>query len=357
MSSCGRSAFHGDCRRRRLIVTDNGVPKPGFLSTERLLLGPWQAFERDVARLLIANGFDDVRIVAGTGDHGGDVLGVKNRELWVFQCKHTSNSAASREAVAEVVNAAEFYGASHMVVATSRPASTSLLEEKNRYLRRGLEVHIAGPDVLLNQMASTPEYSPLRRRLHRFQETASDSMRRALTDTGRAQVILATGLGKTVVMAEVTSDLLRDGLIEGGRVLVMAHMTELVSQLHRSFWYQLPKWVSTHQLADGEFPKYWEGVTFATVQSLLSKLDELPRFGLVLIDEAHHVGAEIFQRVISALEAPMLGGVTATPWRGDSYDIDKILGPPLSRMGIAEGLAQGFLTEVDYRLMADNLDW
>lgn len=53
----------------------------------------------------------------------------------------------------------------------------------------------------------------------------------------------------------------------------------------------------------------------------------------------------------------MLGGVTATPWRGDGYDIDQILGPALVRIGIAEGLQRQFLTEVDYRLFADNLDW
>jgi len=53
----------------------------------------------------------------------------------------------------------------------------------------------------------------------------------------------------------------------------------------------------------------------------------------------------------------MRGGVTATPWRGDDYDIENIFGPALIRMGIAEGLQGGFLSDVDYRLLADNLDW
>ncbi len=52
-----------------------------FLNTQRLLKGPWQAFERDVARLLICNGFEDVRVVGGSGDAGADVIGVKNGEL------------------------------------------------------------------------------------------------------------------------------------------------------------------------------------------------------------------------------------------------------------------------------------
>jgi superfamily II DNA or RNA helicase len=53
----------------------------------------------------------------------------------------------------------------------------------------------------------------------------------------------------------------------------------------------------------------------------------------------------------------MIGGVTATPWRGDGFEIDQMLGPPLVRIGIAEGLQKGFLSDVDYRLMADNIDW
>ena len=61
---------------------------------------PWQASERDVARLLLANGFEDVRIVGGSGDHGGDVLGVRSGELWVWQCKHTTTGPPpSRDAV------------------------------------------------------------------------------------------------------------------------------------------------------------------------------------------------------------------------------------------------------------------
>lgn len=53
----------------------------------------------------------------------------------------------------------------------------------------------------------------------------------------------------------------------------------------------------------------------------------------------------------------MIGGVTATPWRGDGYDIDELLGPPVLKIGIAEGLKRGFLCEADYRLLADNIDW
>lgn len=332
-------------------------PNQYFLNDRRLLLGPWQAFERDLARLLLANGFDDVRIVAGTGDRGADVLGVQRGELWVFQCKHTRTTPPPKDAIGEVIEAAKYYGAQRMVVATSRPPGEAFLAEKQRYERTGLKIQIADPRVLLGMMANSPEYAPAKRSLRPYQEDVTDRFRTALIDTGRAQIVLATGLGKTIVMAEVVADLLRDNRVEDGRVLVLAHTRDLVEQLHRTFWYQLPKWVPTHHLAESEFPTFWDGITFATVQSALANVEQLPRFGLILVDEAHHIGADMFQRTIQELDPPMLGGVTATPWRGDGYDIDEILGPALVKIGIAEGLQQGFLSEVDYRLLADNLDW
>lgn len=310
-----------------------------------------------MARLLLANGFDDVRLVGGSGDKGADVLGVLRGELWVWQVKLTTTTPPPRDAVSEVVNAAEYYGAQKMVIAVSRPPSESFLKEKARYERTGLKIQIAEPAHLLRLMERSPEYPPARRSLRDYQLDAAERMRRALIDVGRAQIVMATGLGKTLVMADVVADLLADGAVEGGRVLIVAHTVPIVSQLHRSFWTQLPKSVPTHQLAESERPTYWDGITFATIQSVASRIETLPRFGIVLIDEAHHVGADTFRRVIADLDASMLGGVTATPWRGDGYDIDEILGPALVKVGIADGLKNGWLSDVDYRLLADNLDW
>ena len=329
----------------------------GFINRPRLLRGPWQAFERDVARLMLQNGFVDVRIVGGPGDRGADVLGVKGDELWVFQCKHTTTSRPSHDAISEVVEAGRAYGADRLAVAVSRVPGERFRQELLRYGREGLRVEVATPSDLLRLMASSPEYAPSRRPLRDYQVEAESALRDALVDTGRGQIVLATGLGKTVVMAELVADLFRDGLVQPPRALVLAHTRELVEQLHSNFWYQLPKWIQTQHLAGGEWPELWDGLVFATVQSIDANLERLPPFGLVLIDEAHHAGASMFQRCIEVLDAPMLGGVTATPWRGDGFDLTSLLGGPLYELGIADGLRRGFLSEVDYRLCADNIDW
>jgi superfamily II DNA or RNA helicase len=303
------------------------------------------------------NGFRDVRIVGGTGDHGADILAAKDGVSWIIQCKHTTTSPPSVTAVDEVIEAGRFYGADKLVVATSRPASDALKARIQRERELGLPIELAEPSRLITWMQNSPEYPPSSRQLRPYQMEATERLRNALIDTGRGQLVLATGLGKTVVMAETVATLLRDNRIAGGRVLVLAHTRPLVDQLLQAFWFQLPKWIATHRLADQEVPTYWDGVTFATIQSVSNRLDDLPSFGLVLVDEAHHIGAATFQDAINALKPPMLAGVTATPWRGDGYDIDRLLGAPLLKIGIAEGLQQGFLSNVDYRLLADNVDW
>jgi superfamily II DNA or RNA helicase len=123
-----------------------------------------------------------------------------------------------------------------------------------------------------------------------------------------------------------------------------------------SFWRHLPKTIATHRLASGERPNSYDGITFATIQTF-ANVEEPPYFDIVLVDEAHHLGALDYLKTVKRLQAPRIIGVTATPWRADGRSIDRILGKPVFYMGIKEGLAQGFLSDVDYRIYIDNIDW
>ena len=57
------------------------------------------------------------------------------------------------------------------------------------------------------------------------------------------------------------------------------------------------------------------------------------------------------------LHASRQFGVTATPWRGDRFDIRARFGEPSYTLGIDDGMRLGYRTEVRYRLYADNIDW
>ena len=328
-----------------------------FLTNKRLLHGPWQAFERDVARLLLHNNFSDVRVVGKSGDHGADVLAENSNGLWVIQCKHTTNSYPPKDAIDEVVNAAKYYQAQNLVVASSRPAGDAFLRRRDEFKRSGLNIKTWGPQQLTQLFERGSEHVTSKNPLRDYQEDAAELFYESLTSTGVGQIVLATGLGKTTVMASTVQMLFENKALKHNRVLVLAHMKELINQLHFSFWNQLSKRIPTHQLSDGEYPISWTGVTFATFQSIFNNLDSLPQFDLILVDEAHHIGAETYRSAVLSMSPDMLGGVTATPWRGDNFSIDDIFGPPVFKLGIAEGLAKGFLSEVKYKLLADNIDW
>jgi superfamily II DNA or RNA helicase len=328
-----------------------------FLTDERLLRGPWQSFERDVARLLLHNNFKDVRVVGQSGDNGADILATNEAGLWVIQCKHTTTSFPPKAALEEVVHAGEYYRADNLAVATSRPPGDSFLRKRAEYKKLGINIRCLAPKQLLILAERGANFSSNMKLLRDYQESAVEAFYNSLVDVGRGQIVLATGLGKTVVMASTVQALFENGQLASGRVLVLAHMRELVNQLHESFWGQISKSIPTHQLSEGEHPSFWDGITFATFQSAISNHGALPNFDLILVDEAHHIGAGTYKDIIEKINPTMLGGVTATPWRGDGYSIDEVLGPSVCSVGIAEGLAKGFLSEVDYRLFADNLDW
>ena len=65
----------------------------------------------------------------------------------------------------------------------------------------------------------------------------------------------------------------------------------------------------------------------------------------------------IYRNIIETINPQFIAGFTATPWRGDGFDISDVLGKPVVQVGISEGLAEGYLSDVDYRLIADDLDW
>ena len=158
-------------------------------------------------------------------------------------------------------------------------------------------------------------------------------------------------------MSEVVTKLFDDQRLDHERVLVVAHTRALVRQLIREFWDQLPKYIPTHMLMGGEFPSFLKGITFATIQSVKNNIIKLPKFDAVFIDEAHHAGAPSFIQSIDKLSPKILGGLTATPWRGDGFNIELLFKKADAKVGIAEGLAHGFLSKTDYRLIADDIDW
>lgn len=327
----------------------------GFLDAASLLdVGPLQ-FPRRIERLLWHLGFSDVSNIDGSGDEGGDILAQRRGETWVVQCKWKRGGVVGAGAVEEVARARDHYRAHHAVVVTNTRFSPDARQRVAHLARVGPAIMLWGGADLATSFDRVPSrFGQITPR--RYQAEALQAINSDLDATGRALLVLATGLGKTVVGGEVIAHHLKRN--PGDKVLVVAHAKDLVQQLERALWRHLSKDVPTRLLIGDSRPDNLSGLTCATVGSALN----VARFGyrpdLIFIDEAHHLGEEgYYDDLLKILRESRHLGVTATPWRGDKHDITDQLGAPSFTLGIEEGMRRGYLAQVDYRLFVDDIDW
>lgn len=129
-----------------------------------------------------------------------------------------------------------------------------------------------------------------------------------------AVAVLPTGAGKSLIIAELAKK-------AKGRVLVLAHVKELVEQNHEKYEsYGLKGGIFSAGLGRKESN---EKTVFASVQSVVRNLDAfIAQFSLLVIDECHRVPDDedtSYRKVIGHLQAQNAGikilGLTATPYR------------------------------------------
>jgi superfamily II DNA or RNA helicase len=320
-------------------------------------VGPW-GFTRQLERLIWHLGFTSVANIDGPNDQGGDLIGIRDGRLWVFQAKWKSRGPVLPGAIDEVIRAKAYYGADHAVVATNSHYGPQARKRQLELDRAGIRVELWSGRELLDLYADdcyamTRLPAPV---LRPYQVKAFENLIADLDATGRALLILATGLGKTVVGGEVIARYL--GHDPGLKVLVTAPTKDLADQLERALWRHVPKSVRTHLLTGDQRSDDLRGVTCATIPSALLFARGGYRPGLVMVDEAHHVSEDgQLAELLDILQASDQFGVTATPWRGDQFDIRHRFGEPSYTLGIEDGMRLGYLADVNYRLFADNIDW
>lgn len=326
-----------------------------FVDPHLLIAGGPDRFTRQVERLLGLLRYTDIANIDGSGDKGGDLLANISSTAWVFQAKWQKHGAVPRSAVDQLSEAMDHYRADRGVVVTNVRPSREAVARAQTLARTGQRIDFwTGAD--LSQLWEQCPDQPARIRLRSYQSEAVAALIDDLDTEGRALLVLATGLGKTVIGGEVIAHHL--SLDPNADILVAAHTKDLVAQLERAMWRHLPKTVKTQVLTGDEKPKDLRGVTFATVASALDVALRGYRPALVMVDETHHVGEDgLYERLLDELSDASQFGVTATPWRGDKYDIENHFGPASFKLGIGEGMHLGYLAQVDYRLFVDNIDW
>lgn len=332
--------------------------------TQELVNGEnWRALERFVARVLSHLGWKNIYIIGGAGDKGGDILATRplssgKMESWVAQVKSVSGSNyVGISAVNEANRALGVYGADVAMTATNGTFTKSACSRSNFLKENNFSSVLWNGAFLKKLVEKLPNVSNNIRELREYQtDIVNNTISAFDQNKSKAFYIVATGLGKTVIAATIAQLLWERGC---RKILVLCHATDLALQLEQSFWPYLTKEIPTSTFYDGERPKTTDGISFGLFQSLYNNLAGFNSddFDAIIVDEAHHACSHDFRKCLKHFKPKFLLGMTATPWRGDAQSIEEIFGQPLARISIVDGMAMGYLAQVDYRIFNDNIDW
>lgn len=154
--------------------------------------------------------------------------------------------------------------------------------------------------------------------LRPYQSESSAAFIDALRAGVNPVIALPTGSGKSACIADICNRLSS----KGGRVVVLAHVQELLAQNaaeYERFTGQTNYGIYSAGLNQYDYEK---AITFAGVQSVYKKPQLFQGTDLIIVDEAHTVPPDgeglMYTSFLSALPEARRGGFTATPWRLDN---------------------------------------
>lgn len=333
-----------------------------FLTDDLMKGTDWRGLERAVARVMCHCGWRDVAVIGQAGDQGADIVG--NRlargqiETWVIQVKAVSRGAyVGVSAVDEVIRAQSLYRADVAAVATNGDFTSSAFARTRDLTDAQFHVRLWNGAFLRGLLEKWPEFNPMRSDLRPYQvdvvERVLDVFR---SQKSRAYFVVATGLGKTTIAGEILQELWERGL---RRQLVLCHTQDLALQLEQSIWSRISRDIPTSYFFGGRPPQLSEGLMVGLFQTLEGFLDSVDpgSIDVVVVDEAHHALSPTFRKCVEHLSPSFLVGMTATPWRADGNVLDDLFGEPVARVSLVDGMAKGYLADVDYRLLVDNVNW
>ncbi|KAL2200437.1 P-loop containing nucleoside triphosphate hydrolase protein [Corynascus similis CBS 632.67] len=181
----------------------------------------------------------------------------------------------------------------------------------------------------------------------------------------RLGVSLATGSGKTVIFTQLIGRV-KPRSDTATQTLILAHRRELVEQAARHCSNTYPD--KTIELELGKLSASGNAdITVASLQSILSK-DRLlkfdpKRFKLVLVDEAHHIVAPGYLKVLEHLglktkqpDSPHLVGVSATFSRFDGLKLGAVIDEIVYHKDYVDMIGEKWLSDVVFTTVESKAD-
>lgn len=120
----------------------------------------------------------------------------------------------------------------------------------------------------------------------------------------------------------IGSEIIRGAVLRDTRTLFLAHRRELIDQTSE----KLGRFGVPHGVIMGaKRMALQQPVQVASVQTVINRVAVLPRFKLIMVDEAHHVTeGNTYAKLLKAWPEARIIGLTATPWRLDGIGLGDV---------------------------------
>ena len=181
--------------------------------------------------------------------------------------------------------------------------------------------------------------------LRPYQEVAVSAASEALDKYKNTLVVAPTGAGKTIMLSALVGKRYK----KCKNVLILQHRDELVNQNMTKFK-KVNENIST-SVVNAETKDWNADAVFSMVQTLsrLNNLSGMSKVDMVVVDEAHHVAAETYQRIINKAkelnDKVEIVGFTATPNRGDKKGIRNVFNNCSQQIEISTLINEGYLVK------------
>lgn len=196
-------------------------------------------------------------------------------------------------------------------------------------------------------------------KLRDYQLDAVKAIHEAWIFHNSVMAVLATGLGKTVIFAEIARRWTR------GRVLVSVPMLELINQACdkiRQATDEEPAIEQGSNYSSEGYEHLRSRFIVGSKQSLTGKSKRymrLKNIGLVVVDECHLAATAIYKEMLDyfAANGAQILGVTATPHRHDGKAMANLFESCPYQLNIAEAIPQGWLVSAQAQcIQLESLD-
>lgn len=167
---------------------------------------------------------------------------------------------------------------------------------------------------------------------------------------------MPTGTGKTRLFVSIVRDLFDWGASKkiAVKVLILAHRIELIDQISYNIGmkYNLAHGLIVSKNREQKMYTVQVGSVPTLTRRLANWTDK--DFDIIIIDEAHHVKADSYKKILKEFPRAKVLGVTATPYRMNHASFHPEFDDLITSQPVLNFIRQGYLCDYDYYSIKPN---